>query len=243
MKKYNITLYLKPLVIIALALSSRGSQANTENRSVLLNPYPENILMLDSKITIAFNTKEGFLGTISTMSEKTGMNLITLLQDRKSEQPASLNFEQKPVYYILDELAKAYRVRWRVVESPAGIGAFILFEDEERMDDKDRLKRLQDAAKGEIEKQGWYLPQGQEDKNKGFSNQYLKGFLEWRNQEFSNIEKQMDVSTLNRLGNGGVPLSRLSNNIRQSLSNLVYNSQRSQNYTALERILSMLLKK
>ncbi|MCC6443795.1 MAG: hypothetical protein IT210_10120 [Armatimonadetes bacterium] len=200
-------------------------------------------LALESGVSITLDTKDGFVENLSALSDKTGLNLMTLLTDCQPKEKRTLNFDRKPVREVLDSLAAIYRMRWRVVDSQSGVGAFILVEEQERQSDKERLQNLKKEMASELEKRGWQLPEDRADGSKGFGGQLMKAYNQQARQTLNAIESRLDSASLDSLANEGIEIMRLPGDIRQSLGGLLEGSQRAWLYNRTQQMLFWLLKR
>jgi len=143
---------------------------------------------------------------------------------------------------VLDELAAAYQARWRVVESEAGLGAFILLEGKEGQDDKAILEQMKQEMAREAAKQGWYIPKESEENARGFGSQYMLAYRDQSHQRLQGLEQRLEAATLARLGAGGIPFIQLPGEIQRSVGALVEAGNRKWAYSSAEQILKLLLR-
>ncbi|MCC6445180.1 MAG: hypothetical protein IT210_17185 [Armatimonadetes bacterium] len=195
------------------------------------------------KVTVRLNASKGLIDNLVELSAKTELNLATSLSNLKTSQSASLAFEQKPLSEVLDQLAKAYHVRWRLVNTRGGKGAaFILFEEQKPGDDKNRLAKLKEEISDKTKAQGWKLPNSPGD-GTGFGSRTLLDCNRKAQEFLRNLSESLDTVTLNRLSSDGIPFGQLPSNLQQSIRALVEESNRAHAFATAEDILYYLLKK
>ncbi|MCC6445653.1 MAG: hypothetical protein IT210_19635 [Armatimonadetes bacterium] len=195
-------------------------------------------LLLDSKVSLEIDPSLGFLKAVSVLGEKTGLNLVTCLDDRKPESAKKLVFAQTSVREVLDRIAAIFRVRWRVLASESREGRFILWETEIAADSKSRWGRLKDEVAREAKEQGWFVPKTpQEAIMQGISRPIAVEYSKFLSQLLPIFDSRLDAATVGRLGASGLPFTQLPNDIQASFRNLGQQTDRLRTIRLVDQIL------